>query len=99
MKIITILALLVALLFSPAMANDKSFDAESFLQKKYAYNVDGNIEYMGVAPGSAATSDAKWKIQKVFYDESGNIVGIMPANGQAKFIHVWDDRATYTYPQ
>ena len=58
---------------------------------------DGQPTYEGKAAPSYGTDEAKWQIKKFFYDGSDNLVKWVYANGNAGFVHVYDDRAGYTY--
>lgn len=53
--------------------------------------------YIGQALPGTATSVAKWRIKKLTYDGSGNILSTTYANGVATFSNIYDNRASYTY--
>ena len=72
-------------------------ETEATLTTRYAYNVDGNLEYIGKAESGTTTNEAGWFIQKIGYDANDNFASILNANGQPDFDKVWDNRESYTY--
>lgn len=56
-----------------------------------------NAIYIGEAYPGALVSEAKWRIQKLAYDGSGNMVTKRWANSLDDFVHIWDNRTTYSY--
>ncbi|MBF0416713.1 MAG: hypothetical protein HQL86_00480 [Magnetococcales bacterium] len=70
------------------------------LTQRYAYDVNGNLEYAGQAlpvPG-LQESDAAWAIQKFSYDGDENLVSIKQASGRLNvFSHQWSDRENLEY--
>lgn len=72
----------------------KEVDTSRWTQK-IAYNGD-NVEYVGQAKPSTLSSEAGWSIKKLTYSGS-NVTDVQWANGDAGFIFIWDDRASYTY--
>jgi len=64
--------------------------------KRYAYDANGNVEYMGYAAPGTSTATAGWKIIKNTWT-SGNITASGFASGRAEFIFKWDDYASYSY--
>jgi len=66
---------------------------------KYNRMVDtvGNLKYVGEALPGAATSAASWRIFRVDQTDAGGDIPILWANGDAGFIHIWDNRLTFTY--
>ena len=58
---------------------------------------DGQPTYRGRAAPGYGTDEAKWQIVKFFYDGDGNMIKKIYADGNAGFVHVYDDRASYTY--
>jgi hypothetical protein len=67
-----------------------------FLTCVYAYDGDGNVEYIGRAHPGTAQSAALWQIQKLTYS-SGDPTDVKWAGGTAAFIHVWNNRASFSY--
>jgi YD repeat-containing protein len=61
------------------------------------YDGSGNLIYYGRAAIGSATSSAVWAIRKLTYDVSGNLLTIQWANGNANYVNVWDNRASYSY--
>ena len=61
-----------------------------------ADDVDGNLGYVGYAAPGTATSSAGWAIVKVTYSAASNPTKKW-ANGSPAYVHIWDNRATYTY--
>ncbi|BBO92054.1 hypothetical protein [Desulfosarcina ovata] len=94
-KITLIIALLICLVSATPAFCEVDHDA---LQTRIAYNSSGDVEYSGVSSPNVATSDTAWRIQKIIYDTSGNVVTIVFPNGDSGFNYVWDDRESYTYP-
>ena len=62
-----------------------------------AYDVDENIEYIGKAAPSSATSESVWQIIKLEYDINQNIEQKLYAKGTKLFDKIWNDRADYAY--
>ena len=59
-------------------------------QKKFAYDVSDNLEYIGChAVGDALTSDSNWAVWKFTYDGSDNLTDI-----EGPITGIYDDRAT-----
>lgn len=67
------------------------------LKRRYEYNSDGTVKYVGEAEDvTALTSQAKWRIKKMSYN-GGFVVSEDWADGSNDFDKVWDDRASYSY--
>ena len=58
---------------------------------------DANIEFIGWAIRGSQTSDPAWRIARLFYDASGNLVAIKWANQDRYYVDVWDNRTGLTY--
>ena len=58
---------------------------------------DGQPTYQGRAAPGTGTDEAKWQIIKFFYDADDFPIKTVYANGNAGFVHVYDDRASLTY--
>lgn len=69
------------------------------LKKKMQNNGSGQPEYIGEAWPGTATSEAKWRIKKMEYDDGKYKppTGQVWADGEASFSKVWDNRASYSY--
>ncbi len=67
--------------------------------KRFDYDANGNVIYIGLAKPGAATSETKWQIRKLEYDANGNVIAELFADGSAAFDKVWDNRTLYTYGQ
>lgn len=66
------------------------------LQKKFVYDSDGNIEYVGrVLPG-AKTSELKWQIRK-YIRLDGVIIDKHFADGSNRYDKEMDEYASYDY--
>jgi hypothetical protein len=81
----------MAALIIPILEND--------LNKQYnklVDQIDPNTMYIGESVPGTATTAAGWRIKKVSEDINGDMT-ILWAQSTADFIHVWDNRATYTY--
>ena len=61
------------------------------------YDGSGNLIYFGQAQEGSATSVANWKINKLTYDGSGNMLSMLDANGRNTFESIWDNRLGYAY--
>ena len=55
----------------------------------------GGVQYIGFADPGVLESQTGWKIIKI--TTSGDEYNVKHANGNARFINIWDDRAGYTY--
>lgn len=74
----------------------------------FSYDAANRIEYMGKCLPGGDTSDPSWQIYKLFYDgptAQANLIEMrlpIKAGGgtipTAAFVHVWNDRASLTYP-
>lgn len=69
------------------------------VKKKMENLSSGQTLYIGEAYPGTSTSEARWRIQKMEYDDGENMppTGIVWADGTSEFTKVWDDRTTYTY--
>lgn len=56
----------------------------------------GDIIYTGVAEPGASTADPVWLITKLDATDGGEYPELHP-DGIARYINVWDDRATLIY--
>lgn len=56
-----------------------------------------NVEYIGEAAPGTATSEVKWRIQKITYNAMGLPLTIKWANGSADFDKEFDERTSYAY--
>lgn len=75
------------------------------VQTQMAYDGSGRLQYVGKGLPGAVAADAAWQIQRLDYDASDNLTGILlpelaatPGVGEAGFVHVWANRAALTYP-
>ena len=78
---------------------EPNWDADTFFEKRNAYDANDNVEYQGWAQPGSAASDAKWHIVKHTW-AAGSVAGFnltrtQQASDQVKFDKVWDSRATY----
>lgn len=65
----------------------------SDLIHEYKYDVNGNVEYIGVAKTGFATSDPVWTVKKFTYDTSNNVVRDRVSVENS----IMDDYLTLTY--
>ncbi len=72
----------------------KLFDSEDLLLRQTFSG--SKIIYEGKAVPGTLDSDEGWQIKKNTYTGS-NKTSTNFASGTNEFIHVWDDRTTYTY--
>ena len=63
---------------------------ENFKNERYAYNVRGNVEYLGYNPKiGVGENDPNWQITKIGYDASDRVIHrVGPLRGR------WLDRET-----
>jgi YD repeat-containing protein len=64
-----------------------------------AGNALGKTEYIGSALPDATLSQPVWKITKLVYDASGNVIRILYADGSEKFDKTMSAYAGYTYSE
>jgi len=58
----------------------------------------GNLPlYIGWAEPGTATSDGKWRIQKLTYDANSMVTNIQWSGGEDNFTSIWDNRAALSY--
>ena len=76
---------------APAMTIDGFADKE----KRMAYDVGNNLEYVGYAQPGSATSASIWHILKLTYDGSDNLTRVQVAGDNPGYKYSWDDRATF----
>lgn len=70
---------------------------ETVLQADYAYDGNGNIEYIGFAPPGSRVNEANWMIRKYFYDGSSNLLYVRFADNSLNFDKKWTKREDYEY--
>lgn len=60
----------------------------TFLNERYAYGADGNIEYIGENPKTnAASSSPDWLITRILYDEFDRVI-----YRRGPVVGSWDNR-------
>lgn len=62
-----------------------------------AYDANSNLQYYGEAMPGSATSAAVWRIKKLTYDSSNNLLSILWADGDDQMDNIWDNYASLTY--
>lgn len=73
-----------------------AFATDLLLTQTFAYDGDGNTEYVGYAlPGSSKAAPV-WLIKKLTYSSS-RVTDIQFANGVIQFDSVWNDRAGLSF--
>jgi len=70
---------------------------ESSMSKRFEYDINNNLIYVGNSYGGANESDAVWLVKQFVYDISNNLLSIKVANGTESFTADWINRATHTY--
>lgn len=60
--------------------------------------VNDDVIYKGYADAGTTMDQALWRIQKITFINDEGDVRKRYANDDSAFIHIWNDRATYTYP-
>lgn len=83
------------------MVNNESthfpFTPDDLIEMR-SYDASDRLEYQGFAPAGSAVSSPCWQIKKFTYDStSERITTKLFAGSVNDYVHVWDDRATYTY--
>lgn len=73
--------------------NRSKVESVDLMISKVDYDASGNPIYYGLAFQGTAASDAKWRIEKLNYDGSGNYTGSTYSGPD----QVWNDRASVTY--
>ena len=91
-----VMAVMTIAILSNVMTNSSSKIAPA-LATAVEYDAKSNPVYVGESYPGATVSDTAWRIRKLFYDISGNVVNVKWAEGNADFVFVWDDRNTYSY--
>ena len=69
----------------------------SNLQVRVAYDASDQPEYVGYAQPGLAEGAVGWQIQKNTWSVGDLLTATEYAESDNGYIHVWDDRATYTY--
>lgn len=67
------------------------------LTPRYAYDANGNVEYLGLAKPGTAEDASEWLIRKIAYDAQQRPVSIKFPDGRANIGQAWDAHASYTY--
>lgn len=62
------------------------------------YDGSGRIEFVGTLKHGGLMSESVCRIQKLFYDGGGNLIRATFAVDDPAFVHVWNDRASLSYP-
>ncbi len=66
-----------------------------------AYHNDGTHEYFGKSARGTATSESKWQIAKMVYDNGYNVAGdpwiLKWPNGDDSPLYEWDEVESYEY--
>lgn len=53
--------------------------------------------YVGYAVPGTATSAALWRVAQITFDASGNVIAVDFAEGDGGFVHIYDNRAGFSY--
>lgn len=80
--------------FSDSSVAPASMDAFADKEKRLAYDVSDNVEYVGYAVPGTATSASGWFIQKLTYTGT-NLTRVAIASDKPGFIYDWDSRASF----
>lgn len=70
--------------------------AEDEVYSKRVDFVGDDVIYKGEALVGSLVSDGVWRIRKITIGIDGDVTEVW-ANGLATFVHIWDNRLTYTY--
>lgn len=65
--------------------------------KELDYDVNGNVIYFGEALAGTPTADATWRIRKMTYSVTGNLLSSLWAGGSNTFQNSWDGRVGLSY--
>lgn len=99
----------VALGVAPAASDFIQWIQDAQLQVRFAYDAaqGDRLQFVGIGKPGAVAAEAAWIIKQFFYVAPGkksdlDRIGYPEAGtvglGEADFVHVWDDRASLTYP-
>jgi hypothetical protein len=99
----------VALGAIPGTADFIQWIQDAQLQVRFGYDAaEGNrLQFVGIGKPGATAAEAAWIIKQFFYVAAGKSADLdrigypesgTPGVGEADFVHVWNDRATLTYP-
>lgn len=67
------------------------------MQYKFDRTSTSDVEYIGKAASGVATSEKKWDIMRITYDENGDVLEIKNARDKIFQQFSWDERTTLTY--
>lgn len=73
---------------------------DAYHRKAYAYTTAGGmsvVEYIGVAAPGTLKTDKGWTITKFVYNDNGEVVDQLWADGTDDPAKVWNSRTSYTY--
>jgi hypothetical protein len=73
--------------------NRSRVDNTEILISKFVYDASNNPIYCGFAPQGSLTSEAKWRVEKLSYDASGNFTGSTYSSPD----QIFDNYASLTY--
>ncbi|HAT50735.1 MAG TPA: hypothetical protein DCS88_10430 [Alphaproteobacteria bacterium] len=79
----------------PVLRN--SLGSEDWFTPRYAYDANGDTEYMGKAEAGTQDGEPKWLIKKLVYDGSRQHIATIFANGKAAFDQIWNNRESLPY--
>lgn len=81
------------------MTEVRSLDAETSNKDQIEcdYDINNNLIYAGFSRSGALTTDPLWKIQKITYDASNNLLTAQWASGSPTYQFIWSSRTGYTY--
>lgn len=89
--------------YSPIITgnNGEVYTGEIQYKQRLAYS-GTNVEHIGEALPGTSEATASWRIKRLTYDGSNNVIAIDWADGVATFSKVWNDGVgtdytTYTY--
>lgn len=74
-----------------------SLGSEDWFTPRYAYNANGDTEYIGKAEAGTQGSEPKWLIKKLVYNAQGLQTATLFANGKVAFDQIWNDHDSLTY--
>lgn len=71
--------------------------SENLFTSRWAYNANGDVEYIGLAEVGTQNDQPKWLIKKFIYDAQQRPESVLFSGGRAAFDSVWNDRSSCVY--
>lgn len=78
------------------LAGSSGISSEDEVYSKRVDFISDSVIYKGEAVVGSLESGSVWRIRKIMIGNDGDVTEIW-ANGLSTFVHVWNDRLTYSY--